>query len=121
MNLKDNTVKIENLSPKIRKVLDLLDQLWPIIYPNDADGLNVTSGHEETAKHSVTSKHYIRNCVSGTGEAFDVRTRDVEQWKAHLTCTLLWIISVLRFNTMLKIYPEALLTENAHIHVELIS
>jgi len=119
MNLKDNTVKIENLNPKIRKVLDLLDILWSVLYPNDADGLNVTSGHEETAKHKETSKHYIWNCASEMGEAFDVRTKDVEQYKAHLTCTLLWIVSVLRFNTMLKIYPEALLTENAHIHVEL--
>jgi len=112
-------VDITRLHPVLKRSLTILDALWPIIYPNDEDGLNITSGHEMISKHLADSKHYIRNCPSGSGEAFDIRIKDVEQHKAIHICHIFWTVIMLREKVDLKIYPEALLTDNAHIHIQL--
>jgi len=112
-------VDITRLHPVLKRSLTILDALWPIIYPNDADGLNITSGHEEISHHTEGSRHYIKNCKSGFGEAFDIRIKDVEQYKAIHVCHIFWTVIMLREKVDLKIYPEALLTDNAHIHIQL--
>lgn len=111
---------ISNLHPTMEAALIILDTIWPVFFPSDVDGLNVTSGHEFPSVHTELSRHYIVNCKSGKGEAVDVRVKDVPQHVAHLVTTCLWIVLMLRFTPQrFKIYNEGALAENAHIHIQL--
>lgn len=113
-------VDISQLHPTLEAALVVLDQIWPAFFPDDTDGLNVTSGHEHPSVHSDLSRHYIKNTKSGKGEAFDVRIKDVPQHEAHLVATALWIILMVRFTPQrFKIYNEGALTDNAHLHVQM--
>lgn len=116
MTLKDG-VKIDLLHPKLRETLETLDVLWTLAFPLDGDGLNITSGHEESV-HSPNSKHYVKNCKSGFGEAFDCRVRDVNQ--RHAGRVGIWLEDIMRIRGIeVFVLSEAFYTPNAHLHIQL--
>jgi hypothetical protein len=63
MRLKDNTVTVENMHPRMTWAMFEADQIWFKL----GQELIVTSGDEKTARHSRTSLHYA-------GAAADFRT-----------------------------------------------
>ncbi len=113
-----NGVDLSHLHFTLLIVMDALDKIWNMAFPDDLDGLNITSGHEETSKHSEKSKHYIHNCSSGFGEAFDCRVKDVKQADATKIGVILWMICEIRGINII-ILPEGFLTDNAHLHIQL--
>lgn len=75
-----NGVKIEDLDPYLRQALGPLAWLWMRLFPQDPDGLTITSGHEgevDDGIHKPTSLHYPDNSPSGLGRAVDLRVWDV--------------------------------------------
>jgi hypothetical protein len=120
MTVKEG-VDISKLHPTMKQILAILDSLWPVVFPGDVDGLNVTSGHEENDAHGKDSKHYLRNCASGQGEAFDCRVKDVPRYLVPMIATLLWMLIQIRFDgaIQVKMYGEDILGDNAHLHVQL--
>ena len=109
---------ITNIHPDLYKVLGILDGLWGLHFTLDTDGMTVTSGHEESSKHKDFSKHYIKNCKSGYGEAVDIRIKDVPQSEVFLIRSHLWELCKKRLITI-KTFEEGVFTENAHLHIQL--
>ena len=61
-------VNISGLSTEMRRALGLIAVGWTITFPEDHDGLTITSAQD--GKHMEKSKHY-------QGDAIDVRVFDV--------------------------------------------
>ena len=115
------TADVRHLHPYFwEKVFPLVERFWPVVYPEDADGPLVTSGHETTSKHGDDSKHYLKNCKSGYCEAADFRMNDVPNARAHHFAHGLETYLLILHNVRTKIFLEGELTPNAHFHVQLI-
>lgn len=73
-------VDISNLCQALQIELPQITKMWDAFFPVDPDGLTITSGHEETSKHSVDSLHYTYNDPKekGEGNAIDIRVFDVD-------------------------------------------
>ena len=115
-------VDISKIHPTIGTVLKIADELWPIVFPEDADGMVVTSGHEDVGArvHAAKSKHYLANSSSGMGEAVDIRANDILQYQVHKFLTLLWMLLEIRMpQQQFKMYHEGALGANSHIHIQL--
>jgi hypothetical protein len=119
--------EIQNLHPTLQKALPLLALVWSAMFPEDSDGMVVTSGHEgaptdppEKRVHGVHSKHYIANNASGFGEAIDLRVNDVQQYKAARCLHLFWTVLETNFPEVeWYIFPESWLKPNAHLHIQM--
>ena len=115
---------IAHLHPTLLKAVDLLVFAWAAMFPEDKDGLNITSGHEgpdtgPDRTHGEKSKHYPSNNSSGKGEAIDIRFNDVYQWKASLFVGIAWTILVANYGDIWKFFPEKILTSSSHLHIQL--
>ena len=116
---------ISNLHPDIVAALKQLDLMWQAFFPEDKDGMTVTSGHEGVpglpdSVHGPTSKHYIVNNKSGKGEAVDIRLNDVTSRKGTVFCG--WVGLALPFvipTVKYDVFAEKILTQSAHLHLEL--
>lgn len=122
MKFKDG-VEYDRLHPDILEILPEIEAEYR--YLLESVGLvspvmTMTSGHEETSKHGKKSKHYIRNCVSGRGEAADFRMNDIPQTLATEVCGR--IAKHLREERpdKFKVFFEGCLTSNAHLHIQLV-
>lgn len=73
-------VETDKVSPAIWRVLEPLACLWRVVFPNDADGLTITSGCETSATHRAPNTlHYPNNSPDQLGRAFDLRVIDVDK------------------------------------------
>ena len=105
--------------------MNAIYKLWGAVFPEDADGLTITSGHEvvmdEAGKliHSPKSKHYIANNDSGFGEAIDIRYNDVKQAKAAIFTGIVWQVLTLSIGDLFVMFSERMLTDSSHLHIQL--
>jgi len=117
---------LSNLHPTLQKALPLLAHSWAGMFPEDIDGMTITSGHEgaptdppDVRVHGEHSKHYIPNNPSGFGEAVDIRVNDVQMYKAARFVAIAWIVLESNFPEIeWFLFPEAWLTPKAHIHIQ---
>ena len=113
---------ISNIHPLIRRAMETTDALWLAFFPEDEDGMTITSGCEGSSGdgvHGDKSKHYPANNASKQGEAVDVRLNDVLQWKATIFCSVLWTILTVNHGDKFKVFAENLLKSSAHCHIEI--
>lgn len=116
MKTKDSTVKIEKLHPDLKELIPKIDVLWELCFPgNDCV---ITSGHEETAPHSVKSKHYIRNNPSGYGCAVDVRINDVVLNDAHYYLVMIMMYMKFFFDDRVEVIIEKVPEVVRHLHFQ---
>jgi len=118
-------VESDKLHPTLKEAITLLSLLWAGTFPEDKDGMVITSGHEGHSTdpkpprvHVVRSRHYLEN-GAGEGHAIDIRLNDVSQQKAAVFLSIVWMSLVMNFGDIWQIYPESILTPNAHLHVGL--
>lgn len=112
----------DNLHPTLDQILGIVDQLWPLWYPDDADGALITSGnegHPGDGVHGVSSKHYAENTASKKGEAVDLRLNDVKNGLAHQFAANLEFILLRVHGIRVSIFLENILKTTAHIHIQL--
>jgi len=98
ISVKDSTVQIVHLQPGTWGALMVASEVYAYY---DYECV-VTSGHEQTAKHSYGSKHY-------DGAAFDLRTRHMATGDADRVSNDLSARLGLDYDVIL---------ENDHLHVE---
>lgn len=114
--------QIDKLHPEITRALKVIDLLWQAFFPEDISGLTITSGHEGIATdgtHGPSSKHYLSNNISGLGEAVDIRLNDVSSRKATAFCGLVAFVLNYTTNIHYDVFAERILTQSAHLHLEL--
>lgn len=117
---------IDQLHPTLQKAIPLIAQAWAGMFPEDTDGMTITSGHEgsptdppDVRVHGEKSKHYIPNNASGKGEAIDIRVNDVQMYKGARFIAIAWTILESNFPEIeWFLFPEAWLTPRAHIHIQ---
>ena len=115
--------EISSLHPSLTKILKIADTLWGLVFPEDADGMTVTSGHEGFSGdgvHGNKSKHYTTNSETAQGEAVDLRLNDVKNAKAHKFAFILEVLVEDVYNIPINIFIEKELTQSAHFHIELV-
>jgi hypothetical protein len=73
-------VELAEMDPAMNSAIDRLADLWRVLFPEDKDGLTITSGCEGEPGdhiHHYMSLHYKDNTPTGQGRAIDLRTWDV--------------------------------------------
>jgi len=111
ISVKDG-VEVDRLSPFLKSRLVPLSHLWAAFFPHDVDGVTITSGHEGfrgDGVHGQDSLHYLNE--EGEGNALDIRTFDVKQFR----------IAEFRHALSLLLGPEFDIvweTKVPHLHIE---
>lgn len=121
-NVKDGA-KLDNVHKDVMiALIDTITPYWRAYFPEDKDGLTVTSGCEGQpgdGVHGNNSKHYPANCASTHGEAIDIRLNDVLQWKATVFCGDLFHELERRYPNKFILFAEGILKPSAHCHIQL--
>lgn len=110
-------VKLDRLHPSIASKLTALDLLWQAFFPEDADSLTITSGHEGSPAdkvHLQTSFHYTQNFPDEMGRAIDLRVKDVPVEKVDAVVAAMKLL----LGTGYDVVWGAKFKHTDHIHIE---
>lgn len=105
MRVKDDTVQVGRLQPAMYWVLRVCEDVYSRFGVND---LVITSGHEDSTRHSHTSFHYA-------GAAVDLRTHTIPR------PALRQVVSSIagRLGRDFDVILEDEGRDNEHLHIEL--
>jgi hypothetical protein len=118
---------IKNVHPELLEVLPLIAQVYDDTmkdYGITGKNLVVTSGCEgdpKTGPHGLGSRHYPQNCKSGMGEALDFRGNDLPATVATELAGMIARTLRTYHPGEFKIFLEACLKPNCHIHIQLVN
>jgi len=114
-------VEHDKLHPDLVAVLPLVEMEYNktrIDYGLLPDEMVITSGHEETSRHGDKSRHYIRNCKSGFGEAVDIRVNELHSTAQTEVCGRIAMQLRMFYPNQFKVFFEDCLKPNAHCHIQ---
>jgi len=110
-------VKVDRLHPSISQRLPSLGFLWRAFFPEDEDGLTITSGHEGSPAdkiHMLHSFHYTQNFSDEMGRAIDLRVRDVPHERIDLAVAAMKLLLGSKYDV---VWGEKY-KHTDHIHIE---